>query len=63
MMNVYEFLLNKGIRKVHQPTKSYNLSVKELVDFLEEFASQSKSSLRKLHTRNDPLKTTGQDEG
>jgi hypothetical protein len=34
----YEFLLRKGIRKVHQPNKRYNLTIAELVEFLNEFA-------------------------
>lgn len=62
-MNVYEFLLKKGLSKVHQPTKSYSLSVRELVDFLEEFAIERRSSVRKLYTGKDPLKPTGQDDG
>jgi len=34
----YEFLLRKGLSKVHQPQKRYNLSIAELIDFLNEFA-------------------------
>ena len=37
-MNAYEYLQKKGVRKVHQPQKKYNLSVAELIQFLEEFA-------------------------
>jgi hypothetical protein len=37
-MNAYEYLQRKGVRKVHQPQKKYNLSVGELIQFLEEFA-------------------------
>jgi hypothetical protein len=33
-----EFLLRKGIRKIHQPHKRYNLTISELVAFLNEFA-------------------------
>ena len=33
-----EFLLRKGIRKIHQPHKRYNLSIYELVEFLNEYA-------------------------
>ena len=33
-----EFLLRKGIRKIHQPHKRYNLTITELVEFLNEFA-------------------------
>lgn len=41
-MKAYEFLLEKGINKVHQPSKRYNLSVHELITFLEEFAHREK---------------------
>jgi hypothetical protein len=34
----HEFLLRKGIRKVHQPHKRYNLTISELIEFLNEFA-------------------------
>ena len=34
----YEFLLRKGISKVHQPNKRYNVAVAELLEFLEEYA-------------------------
>ena len=37
----YEFLLRKGISKVHQPHKRYNLSITELIDFLNEYADIS----------------------
>jgi len=37
----YEFLLRKGISKVHQPLKRYNLSIAELIDFLNEYADIS----------------------
>lgn len=37
----YEFLLRKGIRKVHQPNKRYNLTISELIDFLNEYAEIS----------------------
>ena len=37
----YEFLLRKGISKVHQPYKRYNLTVAELVDFLNEYAEMT----------------------
>ena len=41
-MKAYEFLLEKGINKIHQPNKRYNLSVHELITFLEEFAQREK---------------------
>lgn len=37
----YEFLLRKGISKVHQPNKRYNLTVAELLEFLNEYAEIS----------------------
>jgi len=42
-MKAYEFLLEKGINKVHQPNKRYNLTVQELIMFLEEFARREKA--------------------
>jgi hypothetical protein len=44
-MKAYEFLLEKGINKVHQPNKRYNLTVHELITFLEEFAQKEKAFL------------------
>lgn len=41
----YEFLQRKGIRKVHQPHKRYNLTICELVDFLNEYAEISTQDL------------------
>jgi len=41
-MKAYEFLLEKGINKVHQPNKRYNLTVYELIPFLEEYAQKEK---------------------
>lgn len=41
----YEFLIRKGIRKVHQPQKRYNLTVSELVEFLNEYAEISAPDL------------------
>ena len=37
----YEFLQRKGISKVHQPNKRYNLTIAELLDFLNEYAEIS----------------------
>jgi hypothetical protein len=34
----HEFLLRKGIKKIHQPHKRYNLTISELIEFLNEFA-------------------------
>ena len=45
-MNAYEYLLKKGVNKVHQPQKTYNLSVFELIQFLEEFAREKTVELK-----------------
>lgn len=41
MESAYEFLEKKGITKVYQPSRRYNLSIAELVDFLDEYANKS----------------------
>lgn len=41
MESAQEFLLRKGFRKVHQPNKRYNLTIAELVEFLNEFAQKA----------------------
>ena len=38
METAHEFLIKKGFRKVHQPNQRYNLTIGELVEFLNEFA-------------------------
>ena len=45
-MRAQEFLLEKGIRKVHQPKKRYSLTVEELVMFLEDFARREKEIMK-----------------
>jgi hypothetical protein len=48
-MNAHEFLLRKGVRKVHQPNKYYNISVAELIEFLEEYSKVRKiASIRSI---------------
>ena len=37
-MSVYEYLVKKGFKKVHQPKKRYNLTIEEIVTLLEDFA-------------------------
>lgn len=41
METAYDFLIKKGITKVHQPSRKYNLSIAELVEFLDEYATGS----------------------
>jgi hypothetical protein len=53
-MNAYEFLLKKGVRKVHQPNKHYNLSVAELIEFLEEYSKERKIAILRSIGRRTP---------
>lgn len=39
MMTPYEYLQQKGIKKLHQPWKRYNFSIEELVTFLNEYSA------------------------
>jgi len=41
METAYEFLQRKGISKVYQPSRRYNLTIAELVEFLDEYATRS----------------------
>jgi len=41
MKTAHEFLESKGITKVYQPSRRYNLSIAELVEFLDEYATKS----------------------
>jgi len=41
METAYEFLERKGITKVHQPGRRYNLSIAELAEFLDEYANKT----------------------
>jgi len=47
-MKAQEYLLLKGIRHIHQPTKFYNLTIAEMIDFLEDFAQKEKESILKI---------------
>lgn len=38
MESAQEFLSNKGFRKVHQLNQRYNLTIGELIEFLNEYA-------------------------
>ena len=50
IMNAFEFLLKKGVKKVHQPNKYYNISVAELIEFLEEYSKERKmASIRSIN--------------
>ena len=48
-MTPYEYLQQKGIKKVHQPWKRYNFSIEELVSFLTEYSSRKNISLKEVY--------------
>ena len=58
METAYEFLERKGITKVYQPSRRYNLSIAELVEFLDEYATKSLKEflLRKNGQTRDAIK-------
>jgi hypothetical protein len=56
METAYDFLLKKGITKVHQPARKYNLSIAELVEFLDEYATGSLKSY--ILQKNERSRTT-----
>jgi hypothetical protein len=41
METANEFLIRKGIRKVYQPAQRYSLTIAEIVEFLDEYASRA----------------------
>lgn len=47
-MNAQEYLMQKGIRHIHQPRKFYNLTIAEMIEFMEDFAQKEKESIIKL---------------
>lgn len=40
METASEFLKNKGFRKVYRPSQRYNVTISEMVEFLDEYSSQ-----------------------
>ncbi len=48
-MTPYEYLQQKGIKKIHQPWKRYNFSIEELVSFLTEYSSRKNISLKEVY--------------
>jgi hypothetical protein len=48
-MTPYEYLQQKGIKKIHQPWKRYNFSIEELVSFLTEYSTRKNISLREVY--------------
>lgn len=41
METANEFLQRKGFRKVYQASKRYNLTIGEMVEFLDEYANRA----------------------
>lgn len=50
MMTPYEYLQQKGIKKLHQPWKRYNFSIEELVTFLNEYSAWRNVTLLEAYT-------------
>ena len=48
-MTPYEYLQQKGIKKIHQPWKRYNFSIEELVSFLTEYSSRKNIVLKEVY--------------
>ena len=48
-MTPYEYLRQKGIKKIHQPWKRYNFSIEELVSFLTEYSNRKNISLKEVY--------------
>ena len=48
-MTPYEYLQQKGIKKIHQPWKRYNFSIEELVSFLTEYSTRKNISLNEVY--------------
>jgi hypothetical protein len=44
-MTPHEYLQRKGLKKVHQPWKRYDLSIEELVDLLNEYSKWKNLSI------------------
>jgi len=47
-MNAQEYLIAKGIKYIHQPKKFYNLTIGEMIEFLEDYSRGEKQSLIKV---------------
>ena len=51
-MTAQEFLLKKGITKVHQKGKFVNLTIGEIIEMLVEFSSIKEKTLQKILEMN-----------
>ena len=52
METANEFLRKKGLRKVHQPSRRYNLTISELVEFLDEYSTRVLKDFLKITDKN-----------
>ena len=50
MMTPYEYLQQKGIKKLHQPWKRNSFSIEELVAFLNEYSAWRNVTLLEAYT-------------
>ena len=48
-MTPYDYLQQKGIKKIHQPWMRYNFSIEELVSFLTEYSNRKNISLKEVY--------------
>ena len=48
-MTPYEYLQQKGIKKIHQPWKRYSFSIEELILFLTEYSSKKNITLNEAY--------------
>ena len=53
-MTAQEFLLKKGITKIHQKSKFINLTIGEILEMLSEFSSIREKSIHKIIEFNTP---------
>ena len=51
IMTPYEYLQQKGIRKIHQPGKRYNFSIEEIVAFLNEYSASKNLNITEVYNR------------
>ena len=52
METANEFLRKKGLRKVYQPSRRYNLTISELVEFLDEYSTRVLKDFLKITDKN-----------
>jgi hypothetical protein len=53
METASEFLKNKGFKKAGQPFERYNVTISEMVQFLEEYSDQVLKDFKTLTERSE----------